>query len=214
MRASIPIPMSRPGSTSTGEVPSDESLLVGMGLGQPGASRAFVHRFQRRVYGLARTIVGDPAQADDIAQEAMVRAWRHADSYDSSRGSVASWVLTITRNLSIDSLRRHNSEPVDPETLLMLLGPASEPPLDEAIVSHDHAGQIRDAVAQLPLPQRRAVVLASLQGRTAREISAIEAIPLGTAKTRIRTGLLRLRAMMAPRLAEERASLAGCPATS
>ena len=73
--------------------PSDEALLSGLGQGDPVAGTTFVRRYQGRVYGLARSIVGDPTQAEEVAQEALIRAWRHAGSYDARRGSVSTWVL-------------------------------------------------------------------------------------------------------------------------
>ena len=73
--------------------PSDQELLAGLGRSDPQASAAFIELFQRRVFGLAKSIVADPQQAEDIAQEAFVRAWRHAGSYDSQRGPVSAWLL-------------------------------------------------------------------------------------------------------------------------
>ena len=107
----------------------------------------------------------------------MTRAWRHAETYDPRRGSVATWLLTITRNLSIDSLRLRRAEPIDPGTFLALGAPSSEPTPDEALASADDAVRVRAALAQLPLDQRRAVVLASFQGHTAKEISSARAFP-------------------------------------
>ncbi|TMK42962.1 MAG: RNA polymerase subunit sigma-70, partial [Actinobacteria bacterium] len=71
-----------------------------MGLGERAAASAFVKRFQARVYGLALSIVGDPLLAEDLAQEALTKAWRNAGAYDPRRGAVATWLLTITRNLA------------------------------------------------------------------------------------------------------------------
>src|SRR5215471_1154460 len=84
---------------------SDEALLAGMAAGDRDAAAAFVGRFQRRVYGIALTITADPRLAEDAAQEAFVRSWRHAAAYDARRGSVASWLLTIARNAAIDLAR-------------------------------------------------------------------------------------------------------------
>ncbi|HEX6476110.1 MAG TPA: sigma-70 family RNA polymerase sigma factor [Acidimicrobiales bacterium] len=175
---------------------SDEALLAGLGTGESDTGAAFVRRFQRRVFGLALSIVSDTGLAEDIAQEALAKAWRHAQAYDSRRGSVATWLLTITRNLAIDALRLRRAQPTDPEALvaLELPSPAGDP-LDLA-TKQDDAGRIRAAVHRLPIDQRRALVLAAFHGRTAKEISASEDIPLGTAKTRIRSGLLKLRAML------------------
>ncbi|MGH9127637.1 MAG: RNA polymerase sigma factor [Acidimicrobiales bacterium] len=173
---------------------SDEAVLAGMALGEAGMDVAFVRRFQRRVYGLALSLVGDSGLAEDIAQEALLRAWRHAAVFDPRRGSVATWVLSITRNLAIDSLRVRKAIPTDPGTLTDLCEPATGP--EEEAVRDDAASGLRRALAMLPVEQRRALVLASLYGQTAQEVATAEAIPLGTAKTRIRAGMLKLRALM------------------
>ena len=105
------------------------------------------------------------------------------------------WLLAITRNLAIDALRLKRPSPVDPSTLAAFdmrpSGPADAPG-SAAEVASDMA-RLRTALAGLPEEQRRAVVLAALCGRTAKEVGEAEGIPLGTAKTRIRTGLLRVR---------------------
>jgi RNA polymerase sigma-70 factor (ECF subfamily) len=175
---------------------SDEALLAGLGTGEAETGAAFVRRFQRRVFGLALSIVSDPGLAEDIAQEALAKAWRHAQAYDPRRGSVATWLLTITRNLAIDAVRLRRAQPTDPEVLAALEVPSSAADPADTAASQDDAGRIRAAVRRLPLDQRRALVLAAFHGRTAKEISAAEGIPLGTAKTRIRSGLLKLRAML------------------
>jgi RNA polymerase sigma-70 factor (ECF subfamily) len=175
---------------------SDEALLAGLGTGEADTGAAFVRRFQRRVFGLALSIVSDPGLAEDVAQEAMARAWRHAQAYDPRRGSVATWLLTITRNLAIDALRLRRAQPTDPEALVALEVPSSAADPVEIATGKDDAGRIRAAVHRLPMDQRRALVLAAFHGRTAKEISESEDIPLGTAKTRIRSGLLKLRAML------------------
>src|SRR3989440_6878697 len=97
---------------------SDEALLEGMGLGERAAASAFVKRFQARVYGLALSIVGDPLLAEDLAQEALTKAWRNAGAYDPRRGAVATWLLTITRNLAIDALRLHRARPSEPYPMM------------------------------------------------------------------------------------------------
>ena len=104
--------------------PSDEALLFGLGQGDPVAGTTFVRRYQGRVYGLARSIVGDSTQAEEVAQEALIRAWRRASSYDARRGSVSTWVLTITRNLAVDALRRKGARPADPQAVIFLEQPA------------------------------------------------------------------------------------------
>jgi len=173
---------------------SDDALVAGLAAGDEDAASAFVRRFQRRVFGLARTIVLDDRAAEDIAQEAFVRAWRHADTFDPRRGSVLAWLLTITRNLAIDAIRVRRPIAFDPDLLLGLDRPSDERTPDIAAMVDDDAARLRAALAGLPIEQRRAIVLAGLLGHTAREVGEIEGIPLGTAKTRIRTALIRLRA--------------------
>jgi RNA polymerase sigma factor (sigma-70 family) len=174
---------------------ADDALLAGFGMGDAEAATAFVRRHQARVFGLARSIVGDSALAEDVAQEAFVRAWRHAGAYDVRRGSVLTWLLAITRNLAIDALRLHRPAPVDPTTIAdfdLRAGGQPDGPGAAAEVSTE-MDRLRSALADLPEEQRRAVVLAALCGRTAKEVGESEGIPLGTAKTRIRTGLIRVR---------------------
>jgi RNA polymerase sigma factor (sigma-70 family) len=166
------------------------------------AAAAFVERFQRRVFGLAVTIVGDRGTAQDVAQEAFLRAWRHANAYDTRRGTVSAWLLTITRNLAIDATRLRRPTPVDPEQLLVLARPSGVTGPEDAAVTSDDVARVRRVLADLPSEQRRALVLASFLGRTAREISETEDVPLGTAKTRIRTALARVRTAL---MDEERA---------
>jgi RNA polymerase sigma-70 factor (ECF subfamily) len=172
---------------------SDESLLAGVAAGDADATTTLVRRYQRRVFGLARSVLGDAAAAEDVAQEAFVRMWRHAEAFDPRRASVATWLLTITRNLSIDALRLRRAEPTDPALLLALhLADTSRGPEDLAVAGDD-VRRVRAAIATLPDEQRRALVRAAYLGQTAREIGGYESIPLGTAKTRIRTAMLKLR---------------------
>jgi RNA polymerase sigma-70 factor (ECF subfamily) len=173
---------------------SDEGLLAGMAVGDEAAAVTFVRRYQKRVFGLAFSMLGDAGVSEDVAQEAMVRVWRHAPVFDPRRGSVASWVLTITRNLAIDALRLRRAVPTDPDDFAATALLSSERNPEDAAHRGDARNTVRAGLAGLPAEQRRAVVLAAVYGRTAAEISEAEGIPLGTAKTRIRSALLRLRA--------------------
>jgi RNA polymerase sigma-70 factor (ECF subfamily) len=172
---------------------SDEALLAGLASGESDAAVAFIRRFQRRVYGLAMTILTDSAAAEDVAQETFARAWRHAAAYDPRRGPVATWLLTIARNLAIDSLRLRRADPVDPGSLVSLQGVSPEAGPEERAVTGDDAHRLHAALRELPEDQRRALVLAAFYGKTAREIGESENVPLGTAKTRIRTAMIKLR---------------------
>ena len=173
---------------------SDEGLLAGMAVGEQAAAVTFVRRYQRRVFGLAYSMTGDTGVAEDVSQEALLRAWKHAPVFDPRRGSVASWVLTITRNLAIDALRLRRAVPTDPDDFAAAALRSNEHDPEDAVRRGDVRELVRGGLEALPPEQRRAVVLAAVYGRTALEISESEGIPLGTAKTRIRTALIRLRA--------------------
>lgn len=177
--------------------PSDEAVLAGLGSGQPDLARLFVERFQGRVYGLARSLLRDPHVAEDVAQETFLRAWRHANTYDARKGPVLVWLLTITRNLSIDAMRTRGAEPVEPSALAEMLI-ATGPSVVDAATQRTEMDRMRDALEEIGDQQRRALVLAAFYGCSAAEIATREGIPLGTAKTRIRSGLRKLRERLAP----------------
>jgi RNA polymerase sigma factor (sigma-70 family) len=177
---------------------ADDALVAGLAVEDGDAATAFVRRFQAKVFGLAVSVTRDPALADDVAQEAFLRAWRAASTYDSVRGSVASWLLTITRNVAIDAVRARRSTPAEDDELDRLLQSTlgGDPHTDatgEAAAVKAEAARIVTRLHTLPVEQARAVVLAVYGGCTAEEVGAREGVPLGTAKTRIRTGLRRLR---------------------
>ena len=182
--------------SASNESLSDESLLAGVTSGDSDCVTAFVRRFQRQVFGLALKLVGDRETAEEVAQDAFVRAWRYAGAYDARRGSVLTWLLAITRNVAIDARRFRRLEPVDPDVLLMLPDPDSEADPEEHALSAGVSAPLREALAALPEEQRRALVLAAVFGCTASEISDSEGIPLGTAKTRIRSAMLKLGAAL------------------
>ena len=176
---------------------ADAALVAGLAVGDPPAATAFVRRFQGNVYGLALSITRDPALAEDVSQEAFLRAWRAASTYDPGRASVTTWLLTITRNTAIDAVRARRSTPASPELLEDVVQEtfAGADPAEAAIHRLDSDRALQHLAALHPT-QARAVVLAVVGGCTAGEVSEHENIPLGTAKTRIRTGLMRLRAAM------------------
>jgi RNA polymerase sigma-70 factor (ECF subfamily) len=187
---------------------ADDALVAGLAVEDADAATAFVRRFQPKVFGIALAVTRDPALADDVAQEAFLRAWRSASTYDGVRGSVAAWLLTITRNVAIDAVRARRSTPTDDDQLDRLM--------QSTLGADGHADGTGDAAAgrveaaravanlrTLPPEQARAVVLAVYGGCTAEEVGEREGVPLGTAKTRIRTGLRRLRAASGPSSEQE-----------
>jgi len=165
----------------------DDALVASVAKGDPSAMVAFIHRFEPRVYGLALRVVGDAGLAEEVTQDAFLRVWRRASSFDPRRGQVVSWLLTITRNLAVDAVRLRRDPPIDPVVVATIA--------DVAPDAGYHI-EVRTQLNVLPNDQARAVVLAAYYGFTVREVADIEGIPLGTAKTRLRRGLARLRTAM------------------
>lgn len=155
-----------------------------------------MRRFQGAVFGIAVAVVGDGRIAEDVAQQAFERAWRHAALFDPRRGAVSTWLTAITHNLAVDAARTRRAIPVDPLELEDVL--TGETPEGSAIAA-ESADELRAAIAALPAEQGRALVLAAFRGMTAREVAETEGIPLGTAKTRIRAAMLRLAATLETR---------------
>ncbi len=175
---------------------SDEVLVAGMSAGDDRAAEVFVQRHERRVFGIALAITADRVTAEDVAQEAFVRAWRHAAVFDPLRASAISWLSTITRNLAIDTLRLRRATPIDPDdTVWFVTEDARTGPAAQA--EHvDAMDRVRAALKDLPVEQRRALVRSAFYGQSATEIAEVEDIPVGTAKSRIRLGLSRLRGIL------------------
>ena len=182
--------------TPTDQIP-DETLLAGLGAGDAELSLAFVRRFQGLVFGVAMTVIGDTATAEDVAQQAFEQAWRHAQVFDARRGSVRAWLRTITHNLAVDVVRARTSEPMDPDDLPAILTAVTDTP-ERVAEAHDNAAELRRTLARLPEPQARAVAMAGIYGMTAQQVADSEHVPLGTAKTRIRDGMQKLRAAYLP----------------
>lgn len=176
---------------------ADDALLAGLSSGGPEVGLAFVRRFQRQIYGVALAVVGDPTLAEDVAQQAFIRAWKAAPAFDARRGSVRTWLTTITHNLAIDATRGRKARPLDPSDLVRLMG--SGPDETEAwSLREESASELRSAIGGLPPEQGRAIVMAGVYGLTAQEVADAEGIPLGTAKTRIRSAMAKLRSALEP----------------
>ena len=136
-------------SVAEGEL-SDEALLAGMAVGDQAAAVTFTRRYQRRVFGLAYSMTSDAGVAEDVAQEAMIRVWRHAPVFDPRRGSVTSWVLTITRNLAIDALRLRRAVPTDPDDFAATALTSTEHNPEDAVRRGDVRQLVRGALQVLP----------------------------------------------------------------
>lgn len=170
----------------------DADLMAGLASGDEASAAAFVRRFERRVFGLAVSITRDRGLAEEVAQEAFLRAWRAASDYDPRRGSVLTWLLTITRNLAIDVIRARRTIATDEAVLDHLIATVLRDPSDD-VDDQLEAARAAEHLRDLPPDQARAVLLAVVAGNTAQQVAQHEGIPLGTAKTRIRTGLARMR---------------------
>jgi len=171
----------------------DAALVAGLAVNDEAATVAFVRRFEGPVFGLAVSITRDRGLAQDVSQEAFLRAWKAAATYDQRRGSVLTWLLTITRNLAIDVIRARRASPTDDGVLEQLVATTMRTSPNDDVGVPLEASEAAAQLRRLPPEQARAVVLAVIGGNTAQEVADHEGIPLGTAKTRIRTGLRRMR---------------------
>jgi RNA polymerase sigma-70 factor (ECF subfamily) len=172
---------------------SDPELAAGLAAGDVEALRMLYRSYGTLAYALAVRILGDPGRAEDVVQDAFMRVWSHAASYDPDRGSLRSWLLTTVRHRAIDYLRGRPGK-ARRELELTLEVPAqgagSDPWRDVAESLERQA--VRQALASLPPDQRQVVELAYFGGYTQREIAEIVSVPLGTVKGRTRLALEKL----------------------
>lgn len=180
---------------------TDATVLEAIARRRPGALDELYRRFGRPAYGLARRICVDSTLAEDVVQEVFLAVWRQPERFDVARGSVSSWLLTLVHHRAVDAVRReavrnrHTVAPSDDgEEWNVPPGPGADDGALEAVV----AGHVRDALAQLPREQRDALVLAYYGGYTQREVASIAEVPLGTVKSRMFTGIKRLRVLLDP----------------
>ncbi len=176
---------------------ADQRLMRSFAARDVGAADALYQRFAGRIYGLGLVMLGNDAAAQDLVQDTFVKLWRSADRYDRSRGKLETWVLLMARSLAIDAIRRRVLEVRTLESVDRPTEVDQGPGPDERAVTADLTERARRAMSSLPAEQRAALELAYLGGKTSAEISDLEGIPVGTAKTRIRAALLRLRDLLA-----------------
>lgn len=185
---------------------SDADLIALVTQGDQEALTALYERYSRAVYSFSLRIVGDAQVAEEILQEVFVRAWQQGGSFQSARGSLITWLLSITHNLSIDEVRRRKRRPQkaeseEPESILAAL-PDEGLDVEEEVWLSSLRTSIQEALRQLPAAQREAIELAYFQGLTQREIADTLGEPLGTIKTRMRLGMLKLREQLGPVVSE------------
>lgn len=140
------------------------------------------------VYSVALRILGDSAAAEDVLQDIFMQLWRNPEAFDSARGSLPAWLAVITRNRAIDSLRRRRPEAEWSDVIVSI-----DPEFASDTERRRVVEKIRDILKGMPAAQRAALEMAFFEGLTHAEIAQKIGDPLGTVKTRIRTGLLALR---------------------
>jgi RNA polymerase sigma-70 factor, ECF subfamily len=181
---------------TTGVPEHDAALMRAFAARDQGAADTLYERFASRIYGLGIVMLGSDAAAQDLVQDTFVKAFRSADRYDTTRGKLETWVLLMARSLAIDSLRRRVLEvrSLEASGTPREDDPSAQP--DELAAVGDLADRAKRAMTGLSAEQRAALELAYFGGKTSAEVAELEGIPVGTAKTRIRTALIRLREAM------------------
>jgi RNA polymerase sigma-70 factor (ECF subfamily) len=149
---------------------------------------AVYDRYRGIVYAVALRVLGNTTAAEDVLQEVFLRLWRNPDAFDAGRGRLPAWLAVIARNRSIDYLRKR-----PPEDDLEEISISSNIDLEDGFARMQAVERIRAVISQLPQEQRKSLEMVYFEGMTQSEIAAKTGDPLGTVKTRIRTGLLALR---------------------
>jgi len=173
----------------------DVLCLQRIASGDQAAAARLYDRHARPLYSLILRIVGNEPESEDVLQDVFAQAFRQASRYDVSRGAVAAWLLTIARSRAIDRLRarrtRVEAHAGDVKTLDEV--PAVQTDAASAMIDEERLRLVREALGGLPFLQRMAIELAYFEGLSHAEIAVRLEQPLGTVKTRIRLGLLKLR---------------------
>lgn len=172
---------------------TSEELLVAAAAGDQVAFTELVERVRPQTLRVARGVVRDPSIAEEVAQEVLTEMWLKADRFDPSRGTITGWVATLTRRRAVDRVRseqagRNRDDRVARRNQVRDVDVVA----DEVEVRLEH-WQVRKALTELSDRQREAIELAYFGGHTYRDVARVLGIPEGTAKSRLRDGLLRLR---------------------
>ena len=173
----------------------DELCLKRLVSGDQAGAAGLYDRHARALYSLILRILGDQTDAEDVLQEVFAQAFRQAGRYEPSRGAVAAWLLTMARSRAIDRLRARRSrlEGRSGEAAALEGMAAVQPDAASVMLDEEQTRLVRRALSELPLLQRIAIELAYYEGLSHSEIAERLEQPLGTVKTRIRLGLLKLR---------------------
>lgn len=179
--------------TDAGDAP--EPVLPRVAAGDPGAAEECMTRYRGLIWSIVRKTLKVGADADDAVQEVFISLWRSAARFDPSKGSEITFVGTIARRRVVDRLRRKTARPETEQVPDEVLE-ADLPPVSQALEIEEAAGRARRALDRLPEQRRRVLEMAVLEGETHVSIAETTGIPLGTVKTHVRRGLMRLREML------------------
>lgn len=176
------------------EQASDAALMEQLIRREPRALELLYDRYSRAVYSLVLRIAQQATSAEEIVQDVFLQLWRNAHRYEAARGPLEPWLFSLARNRALDHLRRKGEKQRRREGTLELQPAAVAAPNPEHVVDQKRrAERVRALMGSLPEQQRRAIELAFFEGMTHSEIAAALREPLGTVKSWIRNGLLRLR---------------------
>jgi RNA polymerase sigma-70 factor (ECF subfamily) len=176
----------------------DANLIERLASGDRDAVAGLYDRHASRVFSLAHRILRNGSDAEDVVQEVFSQAWRTARSYQSSRGSVAAWLLMMARTRAIDRLRTRRPGTISTDEGNVEQLPAQVTPAADHLIAREQEGHVRSALSLLPPDQRRALEMAYFDGMSQSEIASALSTPLGTIKTRIRAALATLRGRLRP----------------
>lgn len=173
-----------------------EELLRRSADGDQAAFAELYDQVSGRIHGLVVRILRDHAQSEEVTQEVFLQIWNKADSFDASRGNALSWMMTLAHRRAVDRVRSAQAQSVRDEDYESIRDRPSPDPTGQEVEDRFQASAVRTAVVDLGPPHQEALELAYFQGMTHREVSIAMGVPLGTAKTRIRDGLRKLRETM------------------
>jgi len=175
--------------------PQEDAALVALVAQRDGAALEVIYnRYSRACYALSRRIVNDDKLAQDVVQNVFMALWGGAGRYDADRGGFSTWLLAMTHHKAVDLVRREENLRKRRTTADALEGRESDQPqVHEQAWSAMRGERVRTALQTLPPAQREALSLAYFGGYTQREIAGLTGTPLGTVKTRMLTGMRRLR---------------------